>query len=68
MAKIPCCSVDKNWQAECDLRTLKSAVEIQASRTRLAAAKRFASQEQQALQRVTGGANASKPSKPRSKK
>lgn len=63
MAKSTPIGMDKNWQAECDLRALKSAAEIQASRARLAAAKRFASQEQKALQRVTGGANASKPSK-----
>ena len=43
---------EKKWQAESDLRTLQAAREIEASRTRLAAAKRCADDQMKALSRI----------------
>ena len=49
-------TVDSKWQAEDDLRTIRRATEIQSSRQRMAAVKNLATQEQKALQQVTGSA------------
>lgn len=43
---------DQKWQAQDDLRTLQRAREIEANRTRLAAAKREADAQLKALQKV----------------
>ena len=43
---------EKKWQAESDLRTLQAAREIEASRTRLSAAKRCADDQMKALSRI----------------
>ena len=44
---------DKKWQAQCDMRTLREAQEIQSSKPRLAAAKKEAVEQVKALQAVT---------------
>jgi hypothetical protein len=44
--------VDKKWQAQQDLRTLQEAKDIQASRSRIAAAKREAMSQVKALNSV----------------
>ena len=43
---------EKKWQAERDLRTLQAAREIEASRTRLSAAKKCADDQMKALSRI----------------
>ena len=43
---------EKKWQAQDDLRTLQRAREIEANRSRLAAAKREADAQLKALQKV----------------
>jgi hypothetical protein len=45
-------SQEKKWQAQDDLRTLQRAREIEANRTRLAAAKREADAQLKALKQV----------------
>lgn len=43
---------EKKWQAEDDMRTLTRAKEIEADRTRMAAAKRIAEQKIKEMQKV----------------
>jgi len=43
---------EKKWQAESDLRTLQAAREIEASRARMAAAKRIADEQMKALSKI----------------
>jgi hypothetical protein len=43
---------EKKWQAQDDLRTLQRAREIEANRSRMAAAKREADAQLKALQKV----------------
>lgn len=46
---------ERKWQAESDLRTLKSAAEIQADKSRVKAAQNEAQNQMRALQNVTKG-------------
>ena len=43
---------EKKWQAESDLRTLQQAREIEASRSRMFAAKRIADEQMKALSKI----------------
>ncbi len=54
-APAPMDVVDKKYQAEDDLRTLKRAGEVTSDKARLAAAKREGKREQAALAKVVGG-------------
>ena len=45
-------TVDKTWEAEEDLRTLRRAVDIGASPTRLSAARAIAKKEMAALKKI----------------
>lgn len=47
-------AMDRQWQAESDLRTLKQAQEIQASRARRSAAASEAKKQMSALQKIGG--------------
>jgi hypothetical protein len=51
-------SMDKDWQAESDLRTIRQAEEIKANTARMAAVKKMAQKEQSALQTIVGKATA----------
>lgn len=43
---------EKKWRAEADLRVLKEAREIEANRSRMAAAKRVADEQMKALAKI----------------
>lgn len=43
---------EKKWRAEADLRTLQQAGEIQADRSRVAAAKKLAAEQARALTKI----------------
>lgn len=45
-------SMEKKWRAEADLRTLQQAGEIQADRSRVAAAKKLAAEQAKALTKI----------------
>lgn len=45
-------AMDKKWRAESDLRTLQQAGEIQADRSRVAAAKKLAAEQAKALTKI----------------
>jgi hypothetical protein len=45
-------SIDKDWQTESDLRTIRQAEEIKANTARMTAVKKMAKKEQSALQTV----------------
>jgi hypothetical protein len=47
-------SIDKDWQAESDLRTIRQAEEIKANTARMSAVKKMAAKEQKALQGIVG--------------
>ena len=53
----------KDWQAENDCRTMKEADSIRKDSKRMAAAKRYASNEMKALGAVTGSAKSPRPTK-----
>lgn len=52
--EAPCIStaIEKKYRAESDLRTLQSAGEIQADKSRVAAAKRLAAEQARALTKI----------------
>jgi len=56
---------DKDWQASCDMRTLREAEEIKKSAARHAAARKAAAQEMKSLEKVV--APAKKPTMKRGK-
>lgn len=53
-------SIDKQFQAEDDMRTLRRAEEVKASPTRMKAAQQEAKKEVQALTKVSKGGKAKK--------
>ena len=60
---MPSAFDEKKWQAEDDMRTLTRAKEIEADRTRMAAAKRIAEQKIKEMQKVVNKSPATKPVK-----
>ena len=50
-------AVDRKWQAQDDLRTLRQAEEVRVSSGRLKAAQRMADQEMRALEKVKAQKN-----------
>jgi hypothetical protein len=54
------CGIDRNWQVEDDLRTIRRAEEIKTDKGRLSAVKKLAVKEQKALQSIAGRTQAKK--------